>query len=123
MNAVSGDLDGALEATNNLLNAGLPESVLQRAVENLAGAYIKFPETLKLESLADSLQETLATGAATGQFAELLDRLGIGAEKFNGHLEMIPGGVDRWNYTLGLLAHEGLLDVYNGWKQNNEQTP
>lgn len=121
MNAVSGDLDGALEATNNLLNAGLPESVLQRAVENLAGAYIKFPETLKFESLADSLQETLATGAATGQFAELLDRLGIGAEKFNDHIAMIPGGIDRWNYTLGQLAKAGLLDVYNGWKQSNEE--
>lgn len=121
MNAVSGDLDGALEATNNLLNSGLTESNLQRAVENLAGAYIKFPETLKLESLADSLQETLATGSATEQFAELLDRLGIGAENFNEKLASIPGSVERQNYTLGLLASSGLADVYNGWKQNNEQ--
>lgn len=121
MNAVSGDLDGALEATNNLLNSGLTESNLQKAVENLAGAYIKFPETLKFESLADSLQETLATGAATGQFAELLDRLGIGAENFNAQLALIPGEVERQNYTLGLLANSGLAEVYNGWKQNNEQ--
>lgn len=121
MNAVSGDLDGALEATNNLLNSGLTESNLQQAVENLAGAYIKFPETLKFESLADSLQETLATGSATGQFAELLDRLGIGAENFNQQLALIPGEVERQNYTLGLLANSGLADVYNGWKQNNEQ--
>lgn len=121
MNMVSGDLDGAIEATNNLLNAGFTESNLQRAVENLAGAYIKFPETFKFESLADSLQETLATGEATGQFAELLDRLGIGAETFNAQMAVLPDEVERQNYALGLLASTGLSQVYEGWKQNNQE--
>ena len=121
MNMVSGDLDGAIEATNNLLNAGFTESNLQKAVENLAGAYIKFPETFKFESLADSLQETLATGEATGQFAELLDRLGIGAENFNAQMAILPSEVERQNYALGLLASTGLSQVYEGWKQNNQE--
>lgn len=121
MNMVSGDLDGAIEATNNLLNAGFTESNLQKAVENLAGAYIKFPETFKFESLADSLQETLATGEAAGQFAELLDRLGIGAENFNAQMAILPSEVERQNYALGLLASTGLSQVYEGWKQNNQE--
>jgi hypothetical protein len=121
MYAVSGNLDGALEATNNLLNSGLTESNLQKAVENLAGAFIKFPETLNFESLADSFQETLASGSATGQFAELLDRLGVGAENFNAQLSMISGEVDRQNYALDVLANSGLANVYEGWRQNNEQ--
>lgn len=121
MNMVSGDLDGAIEATNNLLNAGFTESNLQRAVENLAGAYIKFPETFKFESLADSLQETLATGEATGQFGELLDRLGIGAENFNAQMALLPDEVERQNYALSLLASTGLSQVYEGWKQNNQE--
>ena len=121
MNMVSGDLDGAIEATNNLLNAGFTESNLQKAVENLAGAYIKFPETFKFESLADSLQETLVTGEATGQFAELLDRLGISAENFNKQAEFMPFETQRLDYAMGLLAHEGLSDVYEGWKKNNEE--
>ena len=121
MNMVSGDLDGAIEATNNLLNAGFTESNLQKAVENLAGAYIKFPETFKFESLADSLQETLVTGEATGQFAELLDRLGISAENFNKQAELMPFETQRLDYAMGLLAHEGLSDVYEGWKKNNEE--
>ena len=120
MNIVSGDLDGAIEATNNLLNAGFTESNLQKAVENLAGAYIKFPETFKFESLADSLQETLATGEAAGQFAELLDRLGIGAENFNAQMAILPSEVERQNYALELLASTGLSQVYEGWKQNNQ---
>lgn len=120
-NVVSGELDSSLEATSNLLQAGFTESNLQKAVENLAGAFLQFPDTLKIESLADSLQETLATGEATGQFGELLDRLGVGAENFTAQLAMIPDEVDRQNYALGLLASEGLADTYKAWEQNNQQ--
>jgi phage-related minor tail protein len=120
-NVVSGELDSSLEATSNLLQAGFTESNLQAAVENLAGAYLRFPDTLKIESLADSLQETLATGEATGQFGELLDRLGVGAENFNAQLALIPDEVSRQNYVLGLLASEGLAATYQGWRQNNEE--
>ena len=120
-NTVSGELDSSLEATSNLLQAGFTESNLQKAVENLSGAYLRFPDTLKIESLADSLQETLATGEATGQFGELLDRLGVGAENFTAQLSMIPDEVDRQNYALGLLASEGLADTYKEWEDNNQQ--
>ena len=120
-NTVSGELDSSLEATSNLLQAGFTESNLQKAVESLSGAYLRFPDTLKIESLADSLQETLATGEATGQFGELLDRLGVGAENFTAQLAMIPDEVDRQNYALGLLDSQGLADTYQAWEQNNQQ--
>lgn len=119
-NVVSGELDSSLEATSNLLQAGFTESNLQAAVENLAGAYLRFPDTLKIESLADSLQETLATGSATGQFGELLDRLGIGAENFSAQLAQIPDAADRINLALSALDHEGLNDTYQAWLRNNQ---
>lgn len=117
---VSDEVDSSVGATSNLLQAGFTESNLQKAVENLAGAYLSFPDTLKIESLADSLQETLATGTATGQFAEALDRLGIGAETFSKQLALIPGEVERQNYALGALASKGMADVYKGWVDNNQ---
>ena len=117
---VSGELDSSLEATSNLLQAGFTESNLQMAIENLAGAYLSFPDTLKIESLADSLQETLATGSATGQFAELLDRLGVGAENFTAQLSLMSSETDRQNYALGVLASQGLSSTYEGWVQNNQ---
>ena len=119
-NSVSGELDSSLEATSNLLQSGFTESNLQAAVENLAGAYLRFPDTLKIESLADSLQETLATGEATGQFGELLDRMGVGAENFTSQLAQIPDMADRINLALSTLDHEGLSDTYQAWKQNSE---
>lgn len=113
------ETDSSVEALSNLLQAGFTESNLQMAVENLTGAYLRFPDTLKIESLADSLQETLATGEATGQFAELLERCGLSLEDFNAQLSRIPGEVNKQNYVLGLLASQGLSDTYKGWTENN----
>lgn len=119
-NTVSDEVDSSVEATSNLLQAGFTESNLQKAVEGLSGAYLRFPDTLKIESLADSLQETLATGKATGQFGELLDRLGIGADNFSAGLQACTSDVEKQNYALQTLADAGLMDTYNGWKENNQ---
>ena len=116
---VAGEADSAVEATSNLLAAGFTESNLQKAVEGLAGAAQKFPDTLKIESLADSLQETLATGKATGQFAELLDRLGYSTDDFAAQLAACTSDAERQNVVLELLAKQGLNDAYNAWKENN----
>ena len=117
----SGETDSAVEATANLLQAGFTESNLQKAVEGLAGAAQRFPDTLKVESLADSLQETLATGNATGQFGELLDRLGIGADNFCAKLAECKTEAEAQNLALQTLANAGLNESYNAWKQNNEE--
>lgn len=120
-NRVSGDTDASVEALSNLLMAGATESNLQRAVENLAGAATAFPDTLKIESLADSLQETIATGEATGQFAELLDRLGVSTERFNAQIGQTQDQSVRLNMALDALANEGMADYYNAWITGNEE--
>ena len=119
-NTVSGETDSSIEAVSNLLQAGFTESNLQIAVEGLANAAATFPDTLKIESLADSLQETLATGTATGQFGELLDRLGVGAENFSANLAQCTTEVEKQNYALSVLVDGPLQGVYEGWRQNNQ---
>ena len=120
LNRVSDETDSSVEALSNLLAAGVTESNLQKAVENLAGAAIKFPDTVKIESLADSLQETIATGEATGQFAEVLDRLGVGVDGFNGQLSQVPGEADKLNFALDTLANQGMSQFYGAWVQSNQ---
>lgn len=117
----SGETDSAVEATSNLLQAGFTESNLQKAVEGLAGAAQRFPDTLKVESLADSLQETLATGKATGAFGELLDRLGVGAENFSTQLAQCATDAEKQNLALETLSNAGLNDTYDAWAKNNEE--
>lgn len=116
----SGETDSSVEAVSNLLQAGFTESNLQKAVEGLAGAAQRFPDTLKIESLADSLQETIQSGEATGQFGELLDRLGIGAENFSKQLAKCKTEAQKQNLALETLAKAGLNDTYNAWLENNE---
>lgn len=117
---VSGETDSSVEAVSNLLQSGFTESNLQKAVEGLANAATTFPDTIKIESLADSLQETIATGSATGQFAELLDRMGIGAENFSESLALCTDQTQRQQLALSVLVDGPLHGAYEGWKQNNE---
>ena len=120
-NVISGETDSSVEAMSNLMQAGFTESNLEKAVEGLSGAYLRFPDTLKIESLSDSLQETLASGEATGQFGELLDRLGIGAENFTTNMQALSSDAERQNYVLQTLAQAGLNDTYNEYVKNNEE--
>lgn len=114
------EVDSSVEATSNLLQAGFTESNLQQAVEGLTGAYLKFPDTLKIEGLADSLQETLATGKSMGMFGEMLDRVGIGADNFNKRLAECSTTAEKQNLILNTLESEGLNGTYEAWTKQNK---
>ena len=117
--SLTGDASSAVEGLSNLLAADVDETRMEKAVNNLAGAVISFPETLKFESLADGLQETLATGSATGAFAEALDRLGVDVEAFNKALEESPTAAGDLDIALSYLAAHGMEDVYKKWQVTN----
>ena len=119
-NNVINETDSSVEGVSNLLQAGFTESNLQKAVEGLTGAYIRFPDTMKIESLADSLQETLATGDATGQFAELLDRLGVSADTFSEELAQCTTEAEKQQLALRVLAENGLNDAYTSYAETNQ---
>lgn len=67
------------------------------------------------------MQETLATGAATGQFAELLDRLGIGAENFSSKLSMATTEAQKQDLILNVLNSGSLKGLYDGWAKANPE--
>lgn len=119
LNAITGETDSNVEAVSNLLAAGFDDNSLLEAVEALSGAVIQFPDTMKIESLADSLQETIATGEATGQFAELLRRLGINVDSYNKKIANMSEQ-SRANYSVQLLHRQGLAEVNNQWRENNK---
>ena len=119
LNAITGETDSNLEAVSNLLASGFKDNGLLDAVDTLSGAVIKFPDTMKIENLAESLQETIATGEATGQLSELLGRLGINAEDYNKRLERMSES-QRGSYTISLLQKKGLADVNEEYRKNNK---
>lgn len=118
--AVTGETDSSVEALSNLLAAGFDETNMVQALESISGAATKFSDTLKLEGLADGLQETLATGAAVGPFAELLERSGIALEDFDAGLANAKKSGNELEYVLETMADIGLVDVANQFEKDNQ---
>lgn len=87
VSGLTGDMDAAVEGMSNLLMAGLEGDELAKTVERLSGAIIHLPDTLKFESLAEGLQETIATRSAVGQYAEYLEKMRLDLEQVNKSLE------------------------------------
>lgn len=85
--AFTGDFDGAKEAMSNLMQTGLTEEWMGTAADIFSYASLMFQDTLKLENLSESFQETAKTGKPTGAFGEFVERMGGSVEE----LEKVMG--------------------------------
>lgn len=120
-NAMTGETDSSVEALSNLFESGFDNNNLEAAVNAVSGAYAQFPDTMKIEGLADGIQETLATGSAVGQFGEYLDRVGIGADNFSTQLANCTTEAEKQNLVLDALAKGGANDALKSWQDNNKE--
>lgn len=120
--AITGESDSSIEALSNLMAVGFSDEQMTPAINALSGAVEKFPDTLKIESLSDSLQETLATGAATGQFSELIGRMGDSVDDFNAGLQNCTSEAERQQYVLDWLANSGLSEINDEYQSANKST-
>lgn len=116
--SLSGDMDGAAEAMTNLLRTGLKGPDLQNAIDLLTGASILWGDTLKIENLAESLQESIATGEATGAYGELLERLGMDLESYKAAMEGLSEE-ERAIGSLTFLSNNGLLQTTEEFEERN----
>lgn len=120
MASISGDVEAAGEAVNNLLSAGIKGDNLDKITKQLEGASIKWKDTLKLEGLADGLQETLATGSATGAFGELLERGGKSLDDFNARLANCTTTAEQQELVMQELSSMGLEKVSESYREANK---
>lgn len=119
--AFTGDFDGAKEAVSNLMQTGLNEEWMNTAADVFSYASLMFQDTLKLENLSESFQETVATGKPTGAFGEFVERMGGSLEE----LEKVMGDAettgDRAIAALTYASPQGYktnLDAYNEKTKN-----
>lgn len=118
--AITNDNGAAIEGFSNLLQAGFSKDKLNVITDNLVGASIKWKDTLKFEGLADGLQETLATGAATGAFGEMLERLGMNLDDFNAKLGECTTQAEKQDFVLKTLADSGLAEAKSEYEAQNK---
>lgn len=118
--SLTGDADGAFEAISNLMAAGFDGKELEEAIDLIGGAVIRFPETMKFENLAESLQESVSSRSATGAYAELLERLGVDLETVNKSLENAKTNEEAQQIALAYLNEHGLKETVDNYKKVNE---
>ena len=120
MSAVLGDEGAVTEGLNNIMAAGFTtQKSIDGITQVLEGAALKWKDTLKFEGLADGLQETLATGAATGPFAEMLERSSIVLDDFNAGLAACSTEAEKQDYIMQTLADTGLAKVSESYRNAN----
>nr|DAK99092.1 MAG TPA: minor tail protein [Caudoviricetes sp.] len=76
LGAFLGDYDTAMQAVTTLMQTGMTGSGISRAADLFAYFNKMLGEEAKVEDLAESFQESVNTGKATGKLAELAGRLG-----------------------------------------------
>lgn len=117
--SLTGDADGAFEAISNLMATGFDGQELASAIDLISGAVIKFPETMKFENLSESLQESVASGSATGAYAELIERLGGDLDALNTKLANAATAEERQQIALAALNDGALKQTAENYKAMN----
>ena len=123
VSGITGDMDASIEGLSNLLASGFEADELAIAVERLSGAIIQIPDTLKFESLADGLQETIATRNAVGQYAEYLERMGLDLDTVNKALAKAgkEGQEAVESVALSFLSGHGAEEALAKYRAENEE--
>ena len=85
--AILGDTDTATEASQLLANMAKNEEEVTKWTRIAAGVHGTFGDSLPIEGLVESANETARTGKETGVFADALNWVGIMEDDFNAKLE------------------------------------
>ena len=85
--AILGDADTATEASQLLANMAKNEEEVTKWTRIAAGVHGTFGDSLPIEGLVESANETARTGKVTGVFADVLNWVGIMEDDFNAKLE------------------------------------
>lgn len=111
IHSVTEDTAGATESLNNLLTAGFKSKSLDNITDLLLGASIKWKDTLSMEGLGDSIQEAIGSNglSITGQFAELLERMGYNLEDWKGEFLALTTDAERQAKIAEALSKDNIL--------------
>lgn len=117
--AMSGEFDSANEAMSQLIATGYKGKDLEKIIEAVNGATVKWQDTISQEGLSDAINETVMSGKSAGQFDEILARSGVNLDTFNDGLLTCSGLAERQQYVLSWLAKSGLTEVNASYQEQN----
>lgn len=118
--AVLGDTQKAATATANLQALGLSQENLRTIMEQAIGAWATYGDSIPIDSLAESINETVQVGKVTGVFADALNWAGTSEDEFNERLAACADTTERANLVLTQLSEQGLQATGQAWVENNQ---
>jgi len=103
LNAVLGETDQAVEASNHLALLTDNEEDLQKWTNICTGVYATFGASLPIEGLTEAANETAKVGQVTGPLADALNWAGISEDEFNKKLEACSNEQERQKLIMETL--------------------
>lgn len=117
---VLGDDQTAATTTANLQALGFEQDQLTQLVNGTIGAWAKYGDSIPIDGLAESINETIKAGSVTGTFADVLNWAGTSEDWFNERLEACGSETERANLVMQELAEQGLMEAGQKWQDNNQ---
>lgn len=143
-----GDEQSAATALANLQALNLEQGDLMDMLDLVTGAWATYGDSIPIDSLAESINETIRTGTVTGTFADVLnwgtregETFGVmlkdnteanqewndavndavtAEDFFNLALQDAGSQTERANLLMQAMADQGLAATADAWYQNNQ---
>lgn len=117
---VLGDTQTAATTVANLQAIGLAQGDLRGMIDSVIGAWATYGDSIPIDGLAESVNETIQAGKVTGTFADVLNWAGVSEDKFNAKLAAANDSAERAQIVLNQLANQGLPETAKEWRDANE---
>lgn len=118
--SITGSIESALSGVRALTQTGWNSDEITEAINNIVGACLKYDGTT-FDGLAQSIQETISKGEATGQFAKVIESMGYDVNEFNEAMKNAETPTGKLQVTLAYLTANGLVETKKNFEQNNKQ--
>lgn len=117
---VLGDTQTAATTVANLQAIGLAQDDLRDMIDSVIGAWATYGDSIPIDGLAESVNETIQAGQVTGTFADVLNWAGVSEDEFNAKLAAANDSTERAQIVLNQLANQGLPETAKAWRDANE---
>lgn len=116
---VTGDTEASVTAANNLATLRLSFEDLKVMVDAVTGANILLGDSVPIDSLAESIADTVTLGKVTGNLADVLNRAGSNEDEFNELLASTKSAAERTNIIMSALSTGGMVEASNSFRETS----
>lgn len=117
--SVLGDETASNTATSNLLASGMAMDDLNKITHSMIGIWAQYGDSIPLDGLAESINETARVGQITGNLADALNWAGINEDDFNVKLSECSSEQERQALIANTLQNQ-YGELSDAYMENNE---